>query len=112
MNDPTTCEPAANEPGVLETRFPHIITELHRTWPDSQLYLDSLMIDTRGGRQGFPMDAMSEILFLEDLLWWHTHESVDAMFSEDFIFVDAESAEARKSEIRPPEVPPLPPLNF
>lgn len=76
-----------NEFSILETRFPHIIAQLHATWPDSQDYLDSLMIDLRGNRQGFPPDAMSEILFLTDLLWWFTHESNrEAAYTEEFQF--------------------------
>ena len=72
---------------VLETRFPHIVAQLVATWPASQDYLDGLMIDTRGGRLGFPLDAMSEILFLNDLVWWHSHESnTEAAFTEDFRF--------------------------
>ena len=76
-----------NPTSELETGFPHIVARLTASWPDVQEYVDGLLIDTRGGRRGFPMDAMSEILFLSDLLWWHAHESnKEAAYTEDFHF--------------------------
>jgi hypothetical protein len=62
---------------VLETRFPHVAQTLATLWQDDpRAYLDSLTFDTRGGRQGFPPDAMSEILLLTELVWWRHHASL------------------------------------
>jgi hypothetical protein len=51
---------------AIELRFPRIARELAARWngPDIDAYLDSLLIDTRGNRMGFPPDVLEEIMFL------------------------------------------------
>jgi hypothetical protein len=46
--------------------FPHILEGLALLWNDAAClaYLQRLVVDTRGGRRGFPPEAMSELLFL------------------------------------------------
>jgi hypothetical protein len=77
-------------PGVLESAFPDVVAELTRHWNDGRVsaYLDSLLIDTRGGRLGFPLEAVGELLFLRDLNRWRSHDDArDAAISpENFSF--------------------------
>jgi hypothetical protein len=55
---------------AIESRFPHIAKALCVYWghPECADYLDSLMIDQRGGRQGFPADVSAELLFLHSMI--------------------------------------------
>ena len=82
--------PNADQASLLESTFPHVVVELTRCWNDAAVgaYLDSLLIDTRGGRLGFPPEVMSELLFLQDLNWWRNHEDARdaAIAPESFSF--------------------------
>ncbi|MPZ42276.1 MAG: hypothetical protein GEV05_02525 [Betaproteobacteria bacterium] len=46
--------------------YPRISTRIEQLWgtPDCEAYLNSLVIDTRGNRQGFPPAMMEELLYL------------------------------------------------
>jgi hypothetical protein len=57
---------------ALETRFPRIARELAARWrsPGIDFYIDSLLIDTRGDRMGFPADVLEEIMFLAGVRWY------------------------------------------
>jgi len=78
----------------LEAKFPRIASELAIRWADPELdaeldpYLDQLISHTRDGRQGFPLEVMSELLFLSELRWWMTHNNASeaAMAGERFSF--------------------------
>lgn len=61
---------------AIESRFPHIARELCAHWKTDQieLYLDSLLIDNRGGRVGFPADVLDELMFLSGLRWHLYHQ--------------------------------------
>lgn len=56
---------ADNFPEAIAQRFPHILARL-ADWGSAALdaYLDELMLDDRGGRQGFPPDVATEIFGL------------------------------------------------
>ena len=56
-------------PTVLETKFARVFNKIISMWgnPELDAYLDGLMVDKRGGRKGFPMDAMNDILLLSRL---------------------------------------------
>ena len=57
------------QPLALLQQFPRIANALARVWHDnleSRLYLDDLLIDRRGGRQGFPADVHHELLVLRE----------------------------------------------
>jgi hypothetical protein len=61
--------PAEVRPTSLPTQFVRIANALARVWPDhhrSLEYLDDLLIDRRGGRQGFPFEVALEIAGLKD----------------------------------------------
>lgn len=53
----------------LERRFPHIAGNVVQKWgkPDLLRYLDALMVDERGGRQGFPFDVLQDIMLLMEI---------------------------------------------
>jgi hypothetical protein len=55
----------------LLQRFPRIANKLARLWGDEKSitdYLDHLLIDRRGKRQGFPPDVLNELLNLRDCI--------------------------------------------
>ena len=74
----------------LETQFPRVTSELIERWADPGVdaYLDELISHTRDGRQGFPLEVMSDLLFLSELRWWMTHSNASeaAMAGERFSF--------------------------
>lgn len=57
---------------ALERRYPRIARELAARWqrPGIEAYLDSLLIDARGNRMGFPSDVLQEIMFLAGIRWY------------------------------------------
>jgi len=56
-------------PHHLDARYPRLLERIAELWGTKQLdpYLYDLVYDTRGGRQGFPMDVMLELMFLQTL---------------------------------------------
>ena len=52
---------------VLKTKFPRIHQNVVNLWgrADGETFLDNLIMDDRGGRQGFPQDAMAALLLLQ-----------------------------------------------
>jgi len=56
-------------PTALPTQFVRIANALAHIWSDHRRcleYLEDLLIDRRGGRQGFPFDVALEIAGLKD----------------------------------------------
>jgi hypothetical protein len=51
---------------ALEQRYPRVTLELVERWgkPSLESFLDNLILDSRGGRQGFAPEAMEELLLL------------------------------------------------
>lgn len=52
-------------------QLPHILAKVQATWPEAscQEYLRHLLVDNRdGGRMGFPVSVVADILLLEDIL--------------------------------------------
>jgi ankyrin repeat protein len=62
-------------PVNLEAKIPRIFNKIVSMWGNAELdvYFESLMVDKRGGRKGFPLDVMTDILLLSRL-----HEQVRA----------------------------------
>jgi hypothetical protein len=59
--------PRRVQPLALMRRFPRIANQLAAVWsetPSARAYLDGLLVDDRGHRQGFPQDVLSELLSL------------------------------------------------
>lgn len=62
--------PEAIQPVALLQRFPRIANLLARSWSDPAIlrrHLQSLLVDQRPGRQGFPPDVYNELLTLREL---------------------------------------------
>lgn len=51
---------------AIEESFPKIAQKLTMIWghPECEAFLNNLMIDSRGNRQGFNLDVMSELMLL------------------------------------------------
>jgi hypothetical protein len=65
-------------PSALPTRFVRIANAISRTWSDHRRcleYLEDLLIDRRGGRQGFPFEVALEIAGLKDYYETTIHPS-------------------------------------
>lgn len=61
--------PDALRPTALPRRFPHMANALAARWGDMVAlrgYLDGLLIDDRGNRQGLPDDVAEELAGLKD----------------------------------------------
>ena len=59
--------PADVQPKALLAKFPRVANLVAVLWkdPDSlRRYVDDLLVDTRGHRQGFPLDVLREIFEL------------------------------------------------
>ena len=52
---------------ILKANFPRIHLNIVALWgtPQGESFLDGLIVDDRGGRQGFPRDAMGALLLLQ-----------------------------------------------
>lgn len=60
--------PKESRPTALSMKFPRIANRLAEVWKrplQCERYLDELMIDRRGGRQGFPSDVAADIARLK-----------------------------------------------
>jgi hypothetical protein len=93
--------PPEKAKSAIESRFPHIARELGALWHTDQieLYLDSLLIDTRGGRQGFPAEVLDELMFLSGMRWHIRHETVmpmDLQKPDLFSFAAANESDIRR----------------
>lgn len=90
---PTTkSSPAAkawDELSAIETRFLRIANELCRLWdsPEADHYIDSLLLDDRGDRMGFPIEVLDELMFLAGVRWHRSHlcgTMIDTTSAEPF----------------------------
>lgn len=55
----------------LEPGFPRVAVGLCKAWltPDIEQHLQTLLIDNRSTRQGFPPEIVEELMLLDGLLW-------------------------------------------
>ena len=69
-NDAHQSEPVT-QLSDLELDFPRIAEALCNAWitPEIEPYLQSLMIDQRNTRIGFPAEIVEELMLLDGLLW-------------------------------------------
>jgi hypothetical protein len=59
--------PRSVQPLALMRRFPRIVNQLASSWSDTpsvRSYLDALLVDHRGDREGFPREVLRELLML------------------------------------------------
>lgn len=56
----------ARYPYALESKFPRVFNKIMSLWdsPEIDAYFMDLVVDTRGGREGFPPDVATEIVHL------------------------------------------------
>jgi uncharacterized protein len=80
-------------PRGLEASYPRIIERIVQLWdsPEMASYFSELLIDKRGGRQGFPSQIASEIFLLSV-----THDEIKAKKSEKGDTWDQEREEAKR----------------
>lgn len=86
-----------NFPEGIAQRFPHILARIADLWGSAALdaYLDSLMLDDRDGRQGFPPDVATEIFRLIS-----THAALGLTREKNgFGWSDAEDPELEKKSL-------------
>lgn len=60
-----------HRPNMLAAQFRRIANKLALVWPNSlatEAYLDELMFDKRGNRQGFPITISLELATLKELI--------------------------------------------
>ena len=91
------------ELSAIERRFSRIAKELATRWKDGDIdaYLDSLLLDDRGDRQGFPADVLEELMFLNSLRWQLQHPRyfrADEGLVEQFSFNPASHLDSRYCE--------------
>ena len=68
--------PPEAQPKVLLEQFPRILNRISSLWrhPDELMeYLDELLVDTRGGRAGFPMAIATELVNIKDYYEMNLH---------------------------------------
>lgn len=67
-------------PFALEEKFERILNKISDLWDSSEIddYFSDLMMDSRGGRQGFPADVAQEIVILSK-----THEMLKRQAEAD-----------------------------
>jgi hypothetical protein len=61
--------PPEFQPAATLRDYPRIVNALARSWNDREAfsaYLDSLLVDRRGGRRGFPGDVHHELVCLQE----------------------------------------------
>ncbi len=59
-----------SDPSPLEAHFPRLVAEIQAFWGTAECYgkLEALLVDRRGGRQGFPADVYSDLSLLLTLV--------------------------------------------
>ncbi len=62
--------PRSGKPCAIEEKHPRLVSRITGLWPTQECvnFVDSLIIDDRGGRQGFDADVMEEVLLLKEML--------------------------------------------
>jgi len=94
--------PVENIRSSIELGFPHIARNLTQLWKTQHIdeYMESLLIDKRGGRRGFPEDTQEELMFLSSLLWQMHHDGrivPEADTLSTFSFAAANESDMRRS---------------
>lgn len=64
-----------DEISAIEKRFPRIANEMCSHWGTQEIdnYIDSMLLDDRGDRMGFPIDVLDELMFLAGIRWHLNH---------------------------------------
>jgi hypothetical protein len=88
---PQTRDNAWCEISALEQRFPRIAKEISILWGSNEIndYIDSLLLDNRGERMGFPIEVLDELMFLAGIRWHLDHlcgTVIESTLPEEFNF--------------------------
>jgi hypothetical protein len=78
--------PSEVRPLAMLKQFPRIANVIARAWTDAaeiQAVLDDLLVDRRGGRQGFPLEVTEELLVLRDYFQGRYPNGVSASPDDD-----------------------------
>ncbi|MCU0840366.1 MAG: hypothetical protein MUC79_01435 [Thiobacillaceae bacterium] len=61
--------PAGEGVSSIEARYPHVAAKAVAFWGTEQFlpYVNELLTDDRGNRQGFPFETLQELHFLKEL---------------------------------------------
>jgi hypothetical protein len=76
--------PPRERPQQLMTQFPRIANAISEAWPrpaNCQKYFGELLIDHRGGRQGFPAEVLFEISSLKNYYETAVHRPPKTMWN-------------------------------
>ena len=77
--------PLHTRPLQTAARFPHIVSGLAARWhspKDCRPYLEQLLLDVRGNRQGFPGPVASELAALKDYYESVVHPTQQTVWDE------------------------------
>jgi hypothetical protein len=77
--------PKEVQPENLVRRFPRIAIKLAELWRrpfQCDKYLDALILDQRGSRQGFPLDVAKELALLKTHLNWNASQQKRDVWGE------------------------------
>lgn len=79
MKHPTFSALGNAYPRHLEEQYDRILTKLEELWesPEIHDYFSDLLIDKRGGRQGFPKEVLNEIIALREFLEFETFRKAE-----------------------------------
>lgn len=60
---------------AIEKQFPRIARELSIYWKCTNIdtYINSMLLDDRGDRLGFPPDVLDDLMFLAGIRWYSSH---------------------------------------
>jgi hypothetical protein len=81
--------PAEIRPEKTAARFPHIVNRFAQLWGSPKLaerYFDDLLMDARGGRQGFPLSILSELQSLKEHYFTAVHPKPASKWDDVFTF--------------------------
>ena len=75
LRDSRVARAASAGQSAIELRFSRIAQALAARWNGNGIdaYLNSLLLDDRGNRQGFPAAVLEELMFLSSLRWQLQH---------------------------------------
>lgn len=81
--------PVDVRPAQTATRFPHILNRFAQLWQSPKLidrYFDSLLMDQRGGRQGFPLSILTELQTLKEYYFTKVQPKAATKWDDVFVF--------------------------
>lgn len=81
--------PDTVRPMETATRFPHIVNRFAKFWSSPKIaerYFDELLMDSRGGRQGFPLGVLTELFSLKEYYLTKVHPKPPSLWDDAFLY--------------------------